>query len=170
MNGVEALRGAINASHQWYQGTIADLTPETANYLPAGTAHPISETAAHIVQAEDYLVGSLLAGQGTLWEKDGWESKLGIPNVTRQDATVARSFKCNVGALADYTQAVYAQTEAYFSSLKDADLDRMLDMGPQLGQMPVGAAISFLLIGNNFAHTGEIAAIKGVQGGKGYPF
>ncbi len=36
--------------------------------------------------------------------------------------------------------------------------------------MKVADALSNALIGNNLAHTGEISALKGLQGAKGYQF
>ena len=36
--------------------------------------------------------------------------------------------------------------------------------------MTVFDALTNALVGNNLAHTGEISALKGVQGAKGYPF
>jgi uncharacterized damage-inducible protein DinB len=168
MDAVDALTRAINASHQWYQGTVADVTSEQANYLPSGTAHPIGELAAHIVQGEDGIINGMLLGEQTVWEQGGWEQKLGIPNMQRLDKESARSFKCEVSALKEYTDAVYASTEAYLSGLQPSDLDREID-GPG-GKMTVADVIGMFLLGNTFAHTGEISALKGLQGAKGYPF
>jgi hypothetical protein len=41
---------------------------------------------------------------------------------------------------------------------------------PVLGKINVAGLLTMLLIGNNFAHTGEISALKGIQEQKGYPF
>src|SRR5947209_2342333 len=102
MNGVEALRSANNAAHQWYQGTIGDVDESHTNYMPAGLAHPIGETALHIVQAEDYVIAKMVGGGQMLWEKDGWGAKLGLPDVTRQSQETARTCTCNVADLAEY--------------------------------------------------------------------
>lgn len=170
MNGVQALKGALDASHTWYQGTIADLTPEIGNYLPAGNAHPISAIVVHAIQSEDFIIAQMIGGGQSLWEKEGWGEKLKIPNMYLQDQEMARGFKGDPAAIGEYAKAVYGQSDAYFQQLKDEDLDRVIDLGAPLGQMPVGIVLSFFLIGNNFAHTGEIAATKGIQGKKGYPF
>jgi hypothetical protein len=39
-----------------------------------------------------------------------------------------------------------------------------------LGQQPLGSFLMNLLVLNAAAHTGEIAAVKGLQGLQGYPF
>ena len=169
MDGVEALRRAVNASHQWYQGTVADVTPEQANYRPPGTAHTIAETAAHILHGEDGVVNGMLRGRAPLWERGGYGERLGIPYLMSHDAVPAGQFQCDVQALQEYAQALYAETDEYFDSLTDADLDQESEV-EMLGTMTVADKLAMFFIGNVFAHTGEISAIKGVQGAKGYPF
>lgn len=168
MDGVEVLRGTVRAARDLFQGTIADLTPEQANYLPPGTAHPIAEIVAHVVQAEDAIVNGMLRGEAPLWERDGWGAKLALPNVARQDEQVARAFRADVAALRPYMEAVYQSVDEYLGGLQPADLDR--EIAVRAGKMAVAEALSRLLVGNTLAHTGEIAAIKGIQGARGYPF
>jgi uncharacterized damage-inducible protein DinB len=169
MNGVQVLKDSLDASHRWYTGTVAGMQPQVAEYMPPGSAHPIGETMAHVLQSEDYIIAGMLQKKPTVWEREDWQARTGMPNVSRQDAETARSFKGDATALAGYQQAVYAQTDAYLSSISDSDLDRQLDL-PQIGKMTVGGVLNFILVGNNFAHTGEIAAVKGLQDQKGYPF
>ena len=83
MDATETVRTAINHPHGWFEGTGADLTPEQAAYVPAGTAHPISEIVAHVIQSEDVRVNSMIQGLPSVWETGGWEQKLGIPHVAR---------------------------------------------------------------------------------------
>jgi hypothetical protein len=170
MDGVQALTAAVKASHDWYNGTVADVTGAQANWLPAGNAHPIGETMAHIVHSEDGIVNGMLRGQALIWQRDGWDKKLGIPNMMMHDNKGARAFKIDPKSLAAYTQAVQSSTLAWLSSLKPADLERVVDGGGDIGKMPVAGVLTMLLVGNNFAHTGEISALKGVQGARGYPF
>ncbi len=170
MDGVQALTAAVKASHEWYNGTVADVTGAQANWLPDGVAHPFGELMAYIVQSEDGIVNGMLRGHAPLWQRDGWDKKLGVPNMMMHDNKGARSFKIDPKSLATYTQAVQSSTMAYLSSLKPADLERVIDVGGNIGKMPVAGVLTMLLVGNNFAHTGEISALKGVQGAKGYPF
>ena len=166
METIEVLKQLFASSYQWYGGTIADVTAEQANQVPPGRAHPIGELAAHIIQSEDGIV-NMLRGQPALWERDGWGQRLGIPNVMLHDNDGARAFRCEPAKLAEYIQAVQAQTVAYLDALQPADLDREVP-GPT-GPMSV-AEMLFATIGNTFAHTGEISALKGTLGARGYPF
>lgn len=167
MDAVEAMTRTVNASRRWFEGTIGGLTPEQVNFVPAGSAHPIGETVVHILNSEDGIVNGMLRGQPAIWERDGWGAKLGLPNVMRQDEAVARAFRCDLPSLQPYMQAVHASVDEYLKGLTAADLDREID-GPG-GKMTVTDALGILVM-NTLSHAGEIAAIKGIQGGKGYPF
>lgn len=169
MDGVQALTAAVKASHDWYNDTVADVTVAQANWLPAGVAHPIGATMAHIVHSEDGVVNGMLRGQAPIWQRDGWDKKLGVPNMMDTDNKGARAFKIDPKSLGEYTKAVQSATMAYLSTLKPADLDRVGDFG-LLGKMPVSRAITFFFMSNTLVHTGEISALKGLQGAKGYPF
>ena len=70
-----------------------------------------------------------------------------------------------------YAQSVYAATDAYFSDASDTELDRSMDLSAVgMGTQSVGFVVNNAVIGHAFSHCGEISALKGVQGKKGYPF
>lgn len=170
MNAVTLLKNALDASHNWYQGTVADVTPEVANHVPTGVAHPIGSQMAHILHSEDGMV-SMLQGTAPIWEREGYGTKLGLPMLMSQTVEGSRAYACQPADLADYNKAVYAQTDAFLSGLTDADLDKPIDLSSWgMGEMPMGSVLTNMLLGNNFAHTGEISALKGTKGLQGYPF
>ncbi len=170
MDGVQALTAAVKASHDWYNGTVADITAAQANWLPAGVMHPIGEVMAHTLHSEDGIVNGMLRGQAPIWHRDGWDKKLGVPNMMLHDNKGARAFKIDPKSLAEYTKTVQSATMSYLAGLKPADLDRVVDAGGDLGKMSVAGLLTMILVGNTFAHTGEISALKGLQGAKGYAF
>ncbi|MSQ15433.1 MAG: hypothetical protein EXR50_06175 [Dehalococcoidia bacterium] len=74
--------------------------------------------------------------------------------------------------MAEYAKVVFANTDSFLGSLKDSDLEREIDL-LQFGfpnNMTMGAFLGQMLLGNTYAHTGEISALKGVMSMKGYPF
>ena len=171
MEAVAVLKSAFDGAHMWYQGTIADVTEEQANVVPPGVAHPIGALMAHILQCEDVMINQIIRGRPPLWEQDGWSDKVGGDLLVDLDPAV-REYPCNLQAMAAYGQAVVASTDAFFQSISDGDLDRELELIP-LGfptNLTVGAFLSQMLLGNTYAHTGEISFIKGSLGQKGYPF
>lgn len=167
MNGVQVLGASFQAAHNWYNGTVADVTPEQAKHVPSGVVHPIGELAAHILHTEDGFV-SMLNGAPTIWESEGYGAKLGIAWVFAQDHAVARALMTTPAELGEYGAKVFAKTDAYIASLSDSDLDREVDVFGN--KMTIGAAIGGLTLANTFAHVGEISALKGLTGAKGYPF
>ncbi|MDA0256160.1 MAG: DinB family protein [Chloroflexi bacterium] len=168
MDAAEAMRKAVGHAHGWFEGTTADVTAAQASYLPPGTAHPIAEIVAHVVQSEDMIVNSMIQGKPSVWESGGWEQRLGIPNVAGHTQEQARGFNGEIPALQPYKEAVYASVQSYLDGLTADELDREVQ-GPA-GPMSVADALTNALIGNTLAHTGEISALKGVQGGVGYQF
>jgi hypothetical protein len=69
----------------------------------------------------------------------------------------------------EYAEAVFAATDAYLADLPDAGLDRKIQ-GATGGEYTLGWGIAILLGQHGAQHSGEIAALKGVQGLKGLPF
>ena len=89
MDGVGVLRSAFGGAHMWYRGTVADLSAAQANTVPPGVAHPIGELMAHILHCEDFMVNTAVQGNPPLWERDGWEAKMG------GEMVVGRKYPCS---------------------------------------------------------------------------
>lgn len=171
MDTIEAVKAAFGGAQMWYEGTVAGISEEQANYLPPGVAHPIGELMAHVLHSADGMVTMALQGQPSIWERDGWGEKLGVPLMMTHDTASARAFRVDPARLEEYGRAVFANLNAYLDSLTPTDLDRELDLtGMGMGKMPVSSFLLTALLGNTYAHTGEISALKGMQGAKGYPF
>jgi hypothetical protein len=172
MDGIAAIQSAFMGAHTWYWGTVGDVGSQQANHVPPGACHPIGALMAHILNAEDFMINTLIKGQPTIWERDGWGGTFGTDMLLAQEASVARAYTCDPAQMAGYARAVFANTDAVLGSLSEADLDRELDMKaigfPQ--NMPMGAFLTQMLLGNTYAHTGEISALKGTLDMKGFPF
>lgn len=172
MNSINVLKSAFDGAHMWYQGTVADLTEEQANIVPPGVAHPIGELMAHVLQCEDVMINQVILGKPPLWEQDGWKLKVGGDLMVDHATAAARAYKCRLAAMSDYGQAVFSSTQAFLAGLKDSDLNRELEL-VSLGfanNMSAAVFLTQMLLGNTYAHTGEISALKGSLGSKGYGF
>lgn len=172
MDGVAVLKSAFAGAHDWYWGTVADVGAEQANIVPPGAGHPIGALMAHILHSEDFMFNTVIQGKPPLWEREGWGAKLGGDMLVYQEASIVRAYTCDPHRWVEYATAVFANTDAVLSSLMDRDLDRELDLVrfsfPH--NMTVGAFLTRMLLGNTYAHTGEISALKGFMSLKGYPF
>lgn len=173
MDGVQVLKSAFGGAHMWYLGTTADVTAEQVNSAPRGLGHPIGEHMAHILQCEDFMCNTLIQGKPTLWEEERWSDQVGGELVV--DLPVPGSAECAHYApvgLAAYAMAVFANTDSFLDGLTENDLEcelNLVDLGFP-NNMSMGAFLTTLLLGNTYAHTGEISALKGMLGSRGYPF
>lgn len=170
MDTIQAVKTAFAGAQRWYTGTVAGLTPEEANEVPPGVTHPIGELMAHVLHSIDGLVNMVCRGQQSIWERDGWGARLGVPMMMTHDSAAARAFRVDPAQLEGYAATVFTELQAYLDTLTPADLDGEVDFGPGLGKMSLGGFLLNPLLGNTFAHTGEISALKGLRGERGYPF
>lgn len=171
MESTGAVKKAFGGAHMWFDGTVADISTEQANLAPPGSAHPIGALMAHVLQCEDGMLTGVIMGKQSLWERGGWEAKVHLPMLIDLPADSRGAGRCDPGQLRDYGKAVFAQTDAYLASLTPADLEKEVDLSAAgLGKMLLADFLLTMLLGNTYAHTGEISALKGIQGAKGYPF
>lgn len=171
MSRVDLLREQLRQSHEWLEGTMADVSQEIAARLPPGKAHPIGERYAHLVQSEDVLVNAVCKGGAPLMATS-WAGRTGTTdNYMQATYEKARTAKVDLAALRRYAQAVYAASDEYLASLNEPNLEQTRDMsGAGMGLPTVAWILSHLVMGHVRDVMGEISAVKGVHGGKGYPF
>lgn len=178
MDSIALLRQQFEMGHTVLEGTIEGVTNDHAAWMPPGKAQSVGASYAHVVLSEDMLVNGMFSGQTPMFVTN-WMGKNGIsepmPMPGPDWETTYRGWtqrvKVEMPTLREYAKAVYAKTDEYLASLTPDDLDRTIDLSSaNMGQMNLGGALSMLALGhvNNLA--GEISAIKGTQGLKGYPF
>ena len=172
MDAISLLKQQIDMSHDVVTGTIADLTPEQSQNLPGGKAHPIGATYAHLTMSEDFIINMIIRGQAPLLMGE-WAGKTGVneppPPPGGPVFEWANRVQVDVPRTREYAQAVYKNTQDYVASLSVDDLDREVDV-PGFGKNSVGFWISLAAVVHPANHIGEISAMKGIQGAKGYPF
>jgi hypothetical protein len=119
----------------------------------------------------DAIVNGMLKGGAPRFATE-WAGQLGAaaPQMSLSYEW-GRSLQPNLAALRKFGQSALADTDAYLDQLKDADLDRMVDLSNVgLGTRSVGWVFNALVASHLNNMAGEISALKGVQGKKGYPF
>ncbi|MBI4220722.1 MAG: DinB family protein [Chloroflexi bacterium] len=176
MDAAALVRSQAKEAHGFLEATMADVTPPVASYIPPGKANSVGVCYAHVVAAEDMVINGMLKGGAPLFASS-WSGKTGVnePMPLPGPGWVdyfpwTRRVKVNLPQLKDYSKAVFAATDAYLATLKSADLDREMDLsGAGLGKRDLAFVLTRLVIGHVDNFTGEISAIKGVQGLKGYP-
>jgi len=171
MNAITSLAENLNWGHNVVETTVGDMTAEQLHQVPPGLAHPVSALYAHVVIGEDMIVNGMIKGGAPLMATT-FAGKTGTSDPQFQlTPEWARAVKVDLPAFKAYAQAVYQATLDYVATLSEADLEQTRDLSQvNMGTPTVGWMFNALVAGhiNNLA--GEISAIKGVNGLKGYPF
>jgi hypothetical protein len=177
VDAITLLRQQLSTAHQFLEGTMADVTPEQAHWLPPGLANPLGASYAHVVTSEDMIVNGMVQQAAPLcatsWAgRTGLSEPMPVPGPEwEQYGPWARRVRIDLDALRAYAQAVYANSDAYLATLTPDDLDRPMDLSNVgVGQVNLGWVLSNLVVGHVHDLMGEIACLKGLQGVRGYPF
>jgi hypothetical protein len=150
---------------------MADVTDAEARWAPPGLANPIGALYAHAVLDLDAIVNGMLKGGAPRFATE-WAGQLGaVAPQMSLNFDWGRSMQPDLAALRKFGLTALADAEAYLDQLSDADLDRMVDISSAgLGTRSVGWVFNALVASHLNNMAGEISALKGVQGKKGYPF
>ena len=171
MNAAATLVESIQWGHQLLEMVMADVTDTQARWVPPGQANPIGALYAHALLSVDGIINGALKGGPPRFATE-WAGQLGDqPPQMGLSYEWACAVQPDLPALRAYGQTALADAVAYVQGLSDADLDRLVDMSAAgLGTRSVSWILNALVAShlNNLA--GEISALKGVQGAKGYPF
>ncbi len=172
MSTQSAVRQQLAFWHGVLDQTVGDCAPEALNkQLPGATITSIASIYAHIAWSEDAIVHGMLQGRPPLYQADGWESKTGVafPGETPEiKQEWAGSLRMDLPKFQEYSKVVYGATDAYLDSLSEGDLGRKVQT--PIGEQSVDWVLATILATHLPQHTGEIAALKGIQGLKGLPF
>jgi DinB superfamily len=170
MDSRALVRAHLGLAGQVLGMTMADVTQEVATKTPPGSIQPIAAIYAHAVADLDFMLNAMVQGKPLLLAQDGWSGKTGIPVPTSGLMTPEwlSGLKVDIAAAQEYGKAIIAAADSALGSLSDDVLNKEMD-GP-FGKTTGMGILSGLAIYHLSEHTGEIAALKGVLGGKGLPF
>jgi hypothetical protein len=167
------LADSLKNVHENLEGTMLGVTEEVAHFQPQGRALSIAAAYAHAVVSEDALTSTMIK-EKLLIEGD-WGAKLGlsVPH-PMMDADWEKNFtewsknvKMDLPKFQEYAKAVYKRSEEFCLSMNDIDLiEKKVAF---MGEWTAGKFIVAILIQHAANLTGEISAVKGLQGLKGYP-
>ncbi|MFC2030367.1 DinB family protein [Chloroflexota bacterium] len=171
MNAVALIVYSLQTSLEILQGVTADLTQEQADWLPPGTANPIGALYWHVISGTDQAVHGWGLGRTPLFETAGWEAKVVLasePFAEGDHAGRLRSVRVELEPMHEYAAVVAEAALAWLASLDAEDLDRKLET--PIGELNLGQMLASFVVWHIDAHCGEISALKGCQGARGYPF
>ena len=171
MNTVELTQYAVGNAFAILEQVTADLTQEQADWTPPGLANPIGANYWHAISGADFMVHSWGMGQAPLSQTAGWEEKVVLfqePNPDGEHGAYLRSLRIDLAAMRDYARAVGGAVQSWLGSLTPEDLERKIDT--PIGELNLAQMLETFVAWHINAHCGEISALKGCQGVRGYPF
>ena len=166
---VDVLRRQSLRAWEWFEDTVHDVTAEQANWWPPGTANSIGATYLHVVINADVEINRFIHAREPLVEQ--WGGNIGQPlpyDPERFDRWV-RHGPVKWELLRRYGRAVHASVAASLDGLTGAQLAMAVDM-TRAGLGIWQGRDLFELHGSSHPnqHGGEIAVLKGLQGGIGH--
>jgi hypothetical protein len=157
MNTVELLQYSLNTAFDVLDLVTADLTQEQADWQPPGEASSITANYWHVLAHVDFVLKNyFITGDDTGFESDA------PPEIRMQNVKMA------VSILHKRAGEIKKAFQDWLSSLTPADLD--VEINTSVGPLNVGQAVELFIVWHINVHCGEISAIKGCQGFKGYPW
>ncbi len=169
MDAKEYIQRQLATVRRVCDAALTDLTDEQLNWTPPGTPNPIGAVLIHILAAEDRFIQAVLQGKPLVWQTEAWAERVGLKSLPGygQGWEESKQTPLQLAPLLDYRASVRAATDAYIAGLTPAELEREVEL---IGSArPVADALAIMVV-HIASHSGEIAALKGVQGLKGLPF
>ncbi len=162
MDTIEFIRQLLAAVRRQTDESMKDMTVEQFNWTPPGSANPISAIFVHFLNSEDAFVQTQMQGKPKLWDEGGWAEKTGVkvPPGYSGGWEEVKNMTLALEPILAYQQVVRAATEAYLNSLTTGDLDRVVKTAR--GDRSL-ATIFTIVVNHTLIHSGEIAALKGIQ-------
>ncbi len=171
MNTGELLQYSLGNALGILGQVTADLTQEQADWTPPGIANPIGGLYWHTITSLDMVVHGWGMGKEPLFQTGDWKEKVVVSSAgeERKDhPPEMRETYVNLEALREYEQVVVGVVQDWLVSLSPEDLARKVKT--PAGELELAQMLETFVIWHINAHCGEIAALKGCQGAKGYPF
>jgi hypothetical protein len=195
---IELMQHSLAFSFEILEHLVSDLTQEQAEWLPPGKASPIGSLYWHAVAYSDQLVHEwcmrpykditqkewleaksakreLRMGQEPLRLNAGWQAKVVIASPPENaadpywDLRAAREgLRVDLPALHGYARATAQAIQSWVPSLTLEDLEHTIPT--PIGDYSLERFLASFVIWHIDVHCGEISALKGCQGLKGYPW
>ena len=145
---------------------LSDLAPAQLAHQVAPGANPISWLVWHLTRVQDDHVADAF-GAVQVWTAGGWAVRFGLPpsmldhgyGHTSAQAAEVGAATAAAGLLAEYHEAVHAQTVKLVSQVTDADLDRVVDTR-WTPAVTLGVRLVSVL-DDDMQHVGQAAYVRG---------
>ncbi|MGH7263365.1 MAG: DinB family protein [Candidatus Rokuibacteriota bacterium] len=174
------------------RGVLRGLSPDQLRERPGEVGNSIAWCVWHLARAEDVVINTILRQEPQLLVREDWGPRMRVADLrvgTGFEAAEveALSRAIDLEALDAYWQAVRQATAAWLPGVPPAELDAVLDVRTRLDAIapiappaareglirfwsnrPAAFLVRFPLIHHGYLHIGEMLAIRGRLGVKGF--
>jgi uncharacterized damage-inducible protein DinB len=149
---------------QTVHGVLDDLSPGAIVFRVDEQANSIGWLIWHLTRVQDdHLADAMPAEQ--VWLSAGWAGQFGLPfdrSATGygQSSKDVAAVRASAELLAGYHDAVHDQTVEYLRTVRDGDLDRVVDTR---WNPPVTLGVRLIsVISDSLQHVGQAAYVRGL--------
>jgi uncharacterized damage-inducible protein DinB len=160
----EVLADAFGRVRERVSAVLDGLEERELAYRPDPAANTIAWLVWHLTRVQDDHVAAA-AGVEQAWDTGGWRDRFALPLESGDTgyghtAQQVGAVHASVELLRDYHEAVCEQTLAYVTSLREADLDRVVDTR---WDPPVTLGVRLVsVIDDDLEHIGQAAYLRGL--------
>ena len=164
MTSAEVLAEAFGRIGDAVHAAVEGLSAEELAYRIDSEANSIAWLVWHLARVQDDHVAAV-EGTEQLWTSSGWADRFNLPLEVSDtgyghSSEQVGSVTCEASELLGYCDAVTEQTLAYVRTLKDDDLDRIVDTR---WDPPVTLGVRLVsVMEDDFQHMGQAAYVRGV--------
>ena len=146
---------------------LKGLTPEQLSDRLDAEANSISWLIWHLTRVQDDHLADAF-GVTQVWSAQGWAERFGLPagtmvhgyGQTPDEVAEFAAATASAELLAEYHEAVYAQTIKLVSEVSDADLDRIVDKR-WTPHVTLGVRLVSVM-DDDMQHVGQAAFVRGI--------
>ena len=166
MDFKDIIRMALDESSEDLARALDGLTQEERRHLPSAESNHVDFIVWHAAKAEDDEINSIIGQGATIWTREGWGERLGIPiegdgyGMTAEEARDLPTY--DPVLLQEYADSVRQETLDYLETTTPEVLDETRDAGWRV--VKIGNALSHLVV-EIAEHVGHVAYIRGMLRG-----
>lgn len=170
MESKEVVRIGLTEYWDGLRKALAGLTAAERRFQPHAHANHIDFLVWHMARDEDGEVHTFAQRTSTIWQRDAWRQRLGLPVVddgfgcTAEHVATLPQF--DIADCLAYYEAVRHATLQYLDGLTAADWTRCPDLARRPGYS-IGRMLSHLIVEGS-QHLGQVAYLRGLQRGLEY--
>jgi uncharacterized damage-inducible protein DinB len=143
---------------------LDDLSPEAIVFRVDEEANTIGWLIWHLTRVQDDHLADVMQAE-QVWLSAGWVGQFGLPfdlaaTGYGQSSQNVAAIRASAELLGGYHDAVHDQTVEYLGTLRDGDLDRVVDTR---WNPPVTLGVRLIsVISDSLQHVGQAAYVRGL--------